>query len=70
MLRILDRLEPPDREAFRSGRGGGAAWAHAGIEAAKLAFADRDAFLTDPEREPVPVDAILVRRAHRRSSPA
>ncbi|MEI8332324.1 MAG: gamma-glutamyltransferase family protein [Chloroflexota bacterium] len=59
ILRILDRLEPPARDELRSGRGGGAAWAHAGIEAAKLTLADRDAFLTDPEREEVPVERLL-----------
>jgi len=59
ILRILDRLQPPSPDEMRRGRGGGPAWAHAGIEASKLALADRDAFLTDPERDEVPVERIL-----------
>jgi gamma-glutamyltranspeptidase/glutathione hydrolase len=34
-------------------------WIHAGIEAAKLALADRDATLTDPEDRAVPVEWLL-----------
>ena len=36
-----------------------ARWVHLGIEAAKLAMADRDFHLTDPEFVDVPVDALL-----------
>jgi gamma-glutamyltranspeptidase len=59
ILRILERLGAPDPAAFATGRGAGAAWSHAGIEAAKLALADRDAFLTDADAEPVPVAELL-----------
>lgn len=59
ILRIIERLGTPDPTVLARGRGAGIAWAHSGIEAAKLALADRDAFLTDPETVPVPVDAIL-----------
>jgi gamma-glutamyltranspeptidase/glutathione hydrolase len=63
ILRILERLGAPDPAAYATGRGAGAAWSHAGIEAAKLALADRDAFLTDPDAGPVPV-AELLSEAH------
>ncbi len=59
ILRILERMGAPDPSVLGEGRGAGVAWTHAGIEAAKLALADRDAFLTDPDAVPVPVDAIL-----------
>jgi gamma-glutamyltranspeptidase/glutathione hydrolase len=59
ILRILERLGAPEAGAYAGGHGAGSAWTHAGIEAAKRALADRDAFLTDPAMEDVPVDAIL-----------
>ena len=34
-------------------------WIHLGIEAAKLAMADRDAHLTDPDARDIPVDRLL-----------
>ncbi len=49
-----------------------AAWIHAGLEASRLAMADRDAYLTDPTFRDVPVATLLdpqrlsrPRRAHR-----
>jgi gamma-glutamyltranspeptidase/glutathione hydrolase len=59
ILRILERLGAPDPAAFASGRGAGLDWSHLGIEAAKLAVADRDAFLTDPDALPFPVEELL-----------
>ena len=59
ILRIMERFAPPDPASLAAGRGAGPDWTHVAIEAAKLALADRDAFLTDPEVEPVPVEAIL-----------
>jgi gamma-glutamyltranspeptidase len=56
LLNILERFEPP--EAVRQGAVD-ATWAHLGIEASKLAMADRDAHLTDPEFHAIPVDRLL-----------
>ncbi len=47
-LNILSRFEPPASGAF-DGRGvNDARWVHLGLEASRLALADRDALLTDP----------------------
>ena len=67
VLNILRSLPAPAAGAFDPGDGGATAgpdlrWVHAGIEAAKLALADRDAFLTDPAFARVPVDHLLDRR--------
>ena len=59
ILRIVERLGAPDPASFAAGRGAGLDWTHGAIEAAKLALADRDAFLTDPAAEAVPVEALL-----------
>jgi gamma-glutamyltranspeptidase/glutathione hydrolase len=66
VLNILRSLPAPAAGAFDPGDGGATAgpdlrWVHAGIEAAKLALADRDAFLTDPAFARVPVDHLLDR---------
>ena len=59
LLSILGQLEAPDRAAFGADGVTDPAWIHAGIEAAKLAMADRDAFLTDPAFREIPVDRLL-----------
>ncbi|HKG55920.1 MAG TPA: gamma-glutamyltransferase, partial [Candidatus Limnocylindrales bacterium] len=56
LLNILERFEPPAPETFPAGD---ARWIHVGIEASKLAMADRDAQLTDPEHYDVPVDRLV-----------
>ena len=55
LLSILARFEPPPSSAFGPDGVTDAAWIHLGIEAAKLAMADRDAHLTDPGFRDVPV---------------
>jgi gamma-glutamyltranspeptidase len=59
LLSILAQFEAPGREAFGPAGVTDPGWIHLGIEAAKLAMADRDAFLTDPVFETVPVDHLL-----------
>ena len=59
ILGILARLEPPARAAFGPLGVTDPEWIHAGIEASKIALADRDRFLTDPEVHDVPVGDIL-----------
>jgi len=59
LLSILARFEPPPPTAFGPSGVTDPAWIHLGIEAAKLAMADRDATLTDPAFEPVPVERLL-----------
>jgi len=59
LLSILARFDPPPRSAFGPSGVTDAAWVHHGIEAAKLAIADRDLHLTDPEAYDVPVERLL-----------
>ena len=59
LLSILGQFEPPAPGAFGPDGVTDPAWIHLGIEAAKLAMADRDAFLTDPGFRDVPVDRLL-----------
>jgi len=79
ILRILERLGPPPAASFAPGDGGATGgadvgWVHAGIEATKLALADRDAHLTDPAFRDVPVayllDPAYAARLARRIDPA
>lgn len=59
ILNILERFEPPADSAFGGQGWTDATWPHLELEAAKLAFADRDAMLTDPAFREVPVDLLL-----------
>lgn len=59
LLNILEAGEPPAPAAFRGDGLDDARWIHRAIEAAKLAMADRDAHLTDPEFHDVPVARLL-----------
>jgi gamma-glutamyltranspeptidase len=61
LLSILSQFEAPGRESFGPAGVTDPGWIHLGIEAAKLAMADRDAYLTDPAFETVPVDHLLDR---------
>ena len=59
MLNILEQFEPPPLRVFEGLSGADLRWTHLGIEAAKLAMADRDAYLTDPEVFPTPLERLL-----------
>lgn len=59
LLGILERFEPPGAQAFGPAGMRDASWIHLGIEAAKLAMADRDAVLTDPDAMPTSVAELL-----------
>ena len=59
LLNILEQFDPPAAAAFAGGRGADARWVHLGIEASKLAMADRDAHLTDPDFHVIPTDHLL-----------
>ncbi len=59
LLGILAALDGPTVADFGPDGVTDARWIHAGIEAAKLAMADRDAYLTDPTFRDVPVDRLL-----------
>jgi gamma-glutamyltranspeptidase/glutathione hydrolase len=59
ILNVLERFEPPAGAGY-DGRGwSDAAWPHLWLEAAKLAYADRDRFLADPAHRDVPVGMLL-----------
>ena len=59
LLSILAQSDPPPRSAFGPSGVTDPAWVHRGIEAAKLAVADRDLHLTDPDAYAVPVERLL-----------
>ena len=59
LLNVLEQFEAPPPEAFGPNGVTDPRWVHLGVEAAKLVMADRDAHLTDPDFEDVPVDRLL-----------
>ena len=59
LLSILAQFDPPSRSAFGPDGVRDPAWIHLGIEAAKLAMADRDLHLTDPVFHEIPVEHLL-----------
>ena len=59
ILNILERFDPPGAAAFGAAGVDDARWIHLGIEASKLAMADRDAHLTDPDFRDIPVAELL-----------
>jgi gamma-glutamyltranspeptidase/glutathione hydrolase len=59
LLNILERFEPPAAVPFVAGRGADLRWTHLGIEASKLAMADRDLHLTDPTAHAAPLERLL-----------
>ncbi|HUQ78629.1 MAG TPA: gamma-glutamyltransferase family protein [Patescibacteria group bacterium] len=59
LLNILETFDPPAAGAFGAAGVDDARWVHLGIEAAKLAMADRDRWLTDPEFLDIPVEQLL-----------
>ena len=61
LLGLLGRFEPPAATAFGPTGVTDARWIHLNLEAAKVAMADRDAYLTDPEARDVPVQRMLDR---------
>ena len=61
ILGILSQFEPPPPSAFGARGVEDPRWVHLGLEASKLALADRDRFLTDPEARDVPVHDLLDR---------
>ena len=58
ILNLLETFEPPASAAFGPAGLAEARWVHLGIEAAKLAMADRDRWLTDPDFLDIPVDRL------------
>ncbi|HSL75889.1 MAG TPA: gamma-glutamyltransferase family protein [Candidatus Limnocylindrales bacterium] len=59
ILGILSRFDPPPATAFGPRGVEDPRWIHLGLEASKLALADRDRSLTDPEAVDVPVAEML-----------
>jgi gamma-glutamyltranspeptidase/glutathione hydrolase len=66
LIGILGQLDPPGRDAFGATGVTDPLWIHAGVEASKLAMADRDAWLTDPGFRDIPVDRLLDPAYHAR----
>ncbi|HEX2755457.1 MAG TPA: gamma-glutamyltransferase [Candidatus Limnocylindrales bacterium] len=58
LLNILETFEPPASSMFGPHGVEDARWVHLGVEAAKLAMADRDRWLTDPAFLDIPLDQL------------
>lgn len=59
ILNILEAGGPPEPGTFGADGATDARWVHRAIEAAKLAIADRDRHLTDPDHHEIPVARLL-----------
>jgi gamma-glutamyltranspeptidase/glutathione hydrolase len=59
ILGILDHARAPERDRFGPDGVDDTRWVHFGIEAAKLALADRNALLADPDFARPPVERLL-----------
>ncbi len=59
IVNVLEHFEPPPPAAFGPAGVADSRWVHLGIEASKLAMADRDAELTDPGFRDIPVDRLV-----------
>jgi gamma-glutamyltranspeptidase len=59
IVNVLERFEPPPAASFGAAGVIDPRWIHLGIEASKLAMADRDAHLTDPEFRDIPVARLI-----------
>jgi gamma-glutamyltranspeptidase len=66
LLNILETFDPPAADAFGPAGCTDPRWIHLGIEASKLAMADRDANLTDPEFADCAVDRLTSKAWARR----
>jgi gamma-glutamyltranspeptidase/glutathione hydrolase len=59
LLNILETFEAPASSAFGDAGVEDPRWIHLAVEAAKLAMADRDAYLTDPDHGDIPTERLL-----------
>ncbi len=59
LLNLLETFEPPVPDAWGANGWADPRWIHLGIEATKLALADRDAHVTDADVRDVPTDRLL-----------
>jgi gamma-glutamyltranspeptidase/glutathione hydrolase len=59
LLNILETVDPPHRAAFGHAGVEDPQWVHLAVEAARLAWEDRNRYLADPAFHPVPVDQLV-----------